>query len=80
MKHIKMPTFHYRGQVINILELRLLQIERAKGNLKSCKIVDEKGIVAYIDENGSLSASLYGLEIETDLKFDLLKLRQKKRS
>jgi hypothetical protein len=73
---VKAPKFRVGRYVLNEYELRTLQVEVAKGDRKpGMKVKDDLGVVATILPNGSLDTALSGYDMNTYLRFQLLKLK-----
>lgn len=73
---IKAPKFRVGRYVLNEYEIRTLQVEVAKGERKpGMKVKDDLGAVATILPNGSLDTALSGYDMNTYLRFQLLKLK-----
>ena len=76
LTRIKAPKFRVGRYVLNEYEIRTLQVEVAKGERKpGMKVKDDLGVVAIILPNGSLDTALSGYDMNSDLRFQLLKLK-----
>jgi hypothetical protein len=77
IKRIKPPKFKLGRYILNEYELRNLMLEVAKGSApKNLKVKDKNGLEAEILENGRLSVSLEGLQINSELTLGVLRLNR----
>jgi hypothetical protein len=78
IKRIKAPAYKVGRCVLNEYELRNLCVEVAKGEKpKGIKVTDKQGCIAYIKANGTLSQTLYGIDICIDFKMEILRIMNK---
>lgn len=76
IKRITPPKYRVGRYVLNEYELRTLMVEVARGHKpEGIAIKDEKGATAIIRSDGTLSHSLYGLDINSRATLDLMRIR-----
>lgn len=73
------PKYRVGRNVLNEYELRQLLLEIAKGDKPSGIIIkDTKGNYATAEKDGSLSCSLYGLDINSHITLQVLRIKREK--
>lgn len=79
VKRIKPPKYKFGRYSLNEYELRNLMLEVAKGDRPhNIQVKDEKGNIATINQDGSLSNTLHGLDIASSFTLKMIKLRREK--
>lgn len=78
-ERINEPKFRIGKFVFNRLEILSIQYRVATGELEpnTFTIVDEWGGRAQVTKMGGLTNSLFGLSVETELKFRLIEANKK---
>jgi len=75
---VKPPTFKVGRFVLNEYEVRTLMVEVQQGLKESgITVTDSQGLTANINKDGSLSQTLYGFGISTEIHFELLRGKRK---
>lgn len=70
LTRVKEPTFKVNRTKLNLTELWVLRLQVVQGIMPSdIKVTDQKGKVAYILEDGSLSDNIYGLSNISYIKY-----------
>lgn len=76
---IKAPKYFINGYTYNEYEIRKICYMVLKGELQpGIKVKDSYGVVATIDEKGTLSKNLYGMDISAKLAFSTFNLTYSK--
>lgn len=77
VKRIAPPKFKVGRYVLNEYELRNLMLEVCKGERDSgIRVKGENGEVAYINADGTLSARLSGLAINSRFTLDMMAINK----
>lgn len=80
VKRIQPPHYDVDGLSLNEYELRSVMADVAEGKRDpGIKVSDQKGGTAMIEKDGSLSGSLYGLDICSGFTMTLIRRRRERR-
>lgn len=80
-KRIKPPKYKLGRYSLNEYELRNLMLEVLKGDRShGITVKDEKGNIATINEDGSLSNTLHGLDVASSFTLQMIRIRRKNES